>query len=92
MAGNLPLPNVRETELNGSNSNLRNGNNNMITSNVLPETGFVRLPTILQMFPVGKSSWWLGVKSGKYPQPVKLGPRTTAWRVQDVRALIEAIK
>jgi predicted DNA-binding transcriptional regulator AlpA len=57
--------------------------------NTLPETGFIRLPIILRVFPVGKSTWWAGVKEGRYPQPVKLGPRITAWRVDDIRALIE---
>lgn len=64
----------------------------------LPETGFLRLPQIIgnpkaeppipALYPVGKSSWWNGVKSGRYPQPVKLGPRVTAWRVEDIRTLI----
>jgi len=55
-----------------------------------PETGFVRLSTLLQVIPVSKSTWWAGVKSGRYPQPVRtLGPRITAWRVEDIRALIE---
>ena len=43
----------------------------------------------LKVFPVGKSTWWAKVKAGEYPQPVKLGPRTTAWRVEDIRALLE---
>lgn len=55
----------------------------------LPQVGFVRLPTILAVFPVSRSSWWAGVKSGKYPPAVKLGPRTTAWRVEAIRQLIE---
>ncbi len=56
----------------------------------LPETGFVRLPTLLQLIPVSKSTWWAGVKSGRYPQPVRtLGQRITAWRVEDIRALIQ---
>ena len=38
---------------------------------ILPETGFVRLPTILTIFPVSKSTWWAGVKAKIYPQPVK---------------------
>ncbi len=57
----------------------------------LPATGFVRLPAILGPagpIPVSKSTWWDGVRSGRYPQPVKLGPRITAWRVEDIRALI----
>jgi prophage regulatory protein len=57
----------------------------------LPETGFVRLTTVMQVFPVGKSTWWDGVKNGRFPKPVKLGPRTTAWRVEDIRALIATI-
>jgi len=57
----------------------------------LPETGFLRLPQVLAFIPVGKSTWWAGVKSGRYPQPVKsLGQRVTCWRVEDIRKLIEA--
>lgn len=58
----------------------------------LPKTGFVRLPSILAPLgpiPVSKSTWWAGVKTGRFPGPVKLGPRITTWRVEDIRALIE---
>jgi prophage regulatory protein len=58
----------------------------------LPKTGFVRLAAILAPagpIPVGRSTWWAGVKSGRFPKPVKLGPRTTAWKVEDIRDLIE---
>ena len=65
----------------------------------LPEVGYLRLvhiigdqtrpPPVLPLIPVSKSTWWDGVRSGRYPQPVKLGPRITAWRVEDIRALIE---
>ena len=57
-----------------------------------PKTGFLRLASILAPngpIPVGRSTWWAGVKVGRFPKPVKLGPRTTAWRVEDIRALIE---
>jgi hypothetical protein len=57
-----------------------------------PETGFVRLASILGPrgpIPVSKSTWWAGVKSGRFPQPVKLSPRITAWRVEDIRKLID---
>jgi prophage regulatory protein len=66
----------------------------------LPETGYLRLPQIIgdrsaeppipAVIPVSKSTWWEGVKSGRFPKPVKLGPRITAWRVEDIRALIDA--
>ena len=57
----------------------------------LPETGFVRLPQILDVIPVSRSTWWAGVKQGKYPAAVKLGANTTAWKVEDIRALIEKL-
>lgn len=55
----------------------------------LPETGFVRLPDVLKVYPVSKSTWWAGVKEGRYPKPVKLGPKITAWRAEDIRTLID---
>ena len=58
----------------------------------LPRAGLVRLASILAPegpIPVGRSTWWAGVKSGRFPKPVKLGPRTTVWRVEDIRSLIE---
>jgi len=55
----------------------------------LPETGFLRLNQIIgnpktntpipPLIPVSRSTWWAGVKDGRFPTPVKLGPRTTAW-------------
>lgn len=58
----------------------------------LHNAGFLRLPQVLSVYPVSRSAWWAGIKAGKYPSPVKLGPRTTAWRVDDIRVLIEATK
>ena len=57
----------------------------------LPETGFLRLRAIVAPdgpIPVGKSTWWQGVRDGRFPKPVKLGPKTTAWRVEVIRALL----
>ena len=70
-------------------------------SHQLPEIGFLRLsqiigdatakPPIPSIIPVKKSCWWDGVKTGRFPKPVKLGPRVTAWRVEDIRALIASV-
>lgn len=57
----------------------------------LPQTGFVRLKQILAPrgpIPVSKSTWWAGVKDGRFPKPMKLGSRVTVWRVEDIRTLI----
>jgi predicted DNA-binding transcriptional regulator AlpA len=61
----------------------------MKKQSILPEVGFVRLPTVLALIPISKSAWWAGIKEGRFPKPVKLGLRTTAWRVEDIRTLIE---
>lgn len=47
-------------------------------------------PPIPAIIPVSKSHWWAGVKTGRYPKAIKLGPRVTVWRVRDIRALISA--
>ncbi|MCM0083941.1 AlpA family phage regulatory protein [Geomonas sp. Red32] len=57
-------------------------------SNELPLTGLVRLSTVLQFIPVSKSTWWEGVRTGRFPQPIKLGPRTTCWRAADISKMI----
>lgn len=57
----------------------------------IPKTGFVRLPQVLRVIPVGKTCWWDGVKSGRYPKPVKLSARCTAWRAEDIHRLIDEI-
>lgn len=71
---------------------------------ILPLTGYVRLSQIVgapgdleadppklpipAIIPVSKSTWWSGVKSGRFPKSVKLGPRTTCWRISDIKVLI----
>jgi predicted DNA-binding transcriptional regulator AlpA len=50
------------------------------------------IPPIPPLLPIGKTAWWAGVKSGKYPKPVKLGPRTTAWPVDAIRDLLSRLE
>ncbi|QJW98465.1 helix-turn-helix transcriptional regulator [Frigoriglobus tundricola] len=57
----------------------------------IPELGFLRLTQVLGVIPVGKTCWWEGVRSGRYPKPVKLSARCTAWRVEDIRELINTL-
>ena len=57
----------------------------------IPTTGFLRLPQVLEIVPISKSAWWEGCKSGRFPKPVKLGPRTAAWKAEDIMALVKAI-
>jgi predicted DNA-binding transcriptional regulator AlpA len=64
----------------------------------LPETGFLRLKQIIgdkekripALIPVCASTWWAGVKQGRYPKPIKISPKVTVWRVEDICALIKS--
>lgn len=55
-----------------------------------PET-LVKLPKVLQRFPVSKSDWYAGIRDGKYPKPVKLGARSVAWKSSDIDNLIASL-
>ena len=57
----------------------------------IPSTGFLRLPQVLAIIPISKSVWWEGCKTGRFPKPIKLGPRTTAWRTEDIAALVKRL-
>jgi len=57
----------------------------------LPSTGYVRLPTVLHHIPVSKSTWWDGVQKGRFPKPIKLSERCTAWRAEDIHTLIKTL-
>ena len=57
----------------------------------IPETGFLRLRQVQRFIPVGKTCWWEGVRSGRFPKPVKLSARCTAWRAEDIRELVKRI-
>ena len=48
-------------------------------------------PPIPAIIPISKSSWWNGIKSGRYPKPIKLGENTTVWKENDIRKLVEKL-
>jgi predicted DNA-binding transcriptional regulator AlpA len=55
---------------------------------ILPDIGFVRLPSVLRRIPVSKSTWYAGIKSGKYPKPYKISDDASGWDVDDIRRCI----
>jgi prophage regulatory protein len=81
-------------------TNITKKTEQQVEVNALPQYGLLRLWQILgnrrkgipPIIPVSKSTWWAGVKSGKYPKPVKLSARCTCWYVEDIRTLMERIK
>jgi predicted DNA-binding transcriptional regulator AlpA len=65
---------------------------NSRTRIALPEDddALVRLPTVLGVFPVGETTWWNGIKAGKYPRPIRISSRVNAWKVGSIRKLLAA--
>ncbi|MEJ1935477.1 AlpA family phage regulatory protein [Nostoc sp. NIES-2111] len=60
-----------------------------------PGTALLRVDKIVSpagILPIARSTWWKGVADGRYPKPVKLGPRITAWRADDIRALLDGVE
>lgn len=60
--------------------------------------GFLRLPQIIgnpkanppipPLIPVSRATFWKWVATGKAPKPVKLGPKISTWRVEDIQVFI----
>ncbi|WP_445989677.1 helix-turn-helix transcriptional regulator [Chromobacterium haemolyticum] len=52
---------------------------------------FLRLPEVLAIIPVSRATWYEGIKKGRFPAPVKLGPRVSLWRRSDIEQLVASI-
>ena len=73
---------------------------NPTSYNPIPETGYIRLAQILgspkagitPIIPVSKSTWYQGVKSGKYPKPSKISERCSAYLRSDIIELLNKLK
>jgi prophage regulatory protein len=67
----------------------RDMSSNLAPLGSLPTTGYVRQSQLIPaIFPFSSATLWRKVKAGIFPKPVKLGPRITAWRVEDIRDFI----
>lgn len=77
------------------NQHTESSNNEKFQTNRLPFEGFLRLKQIIGdkespgIIPLAKSTWWAGVKTGRFPKPIKLSPRITVWRISDIRKLFQ---
>ena len=50
-----------------------------------------RCKGILGMIPVSRATWYAGVKSGRFPKPIKHGG-IAMWRVEEIQALIAQLR
>lgn len=58
----------------------------------LTHSGFLRLKGVQTKIPVSRATWYAGIKSGKYPKPIKLSEGVSVWRVSDIEALCQQIE
>jgi prophage regulatory protein len=59
----------------------------------MPQTKYVRQSQLIPaIFPFSSATLWRKVKAGTFPRPVKLGPRITAWSVEDIREWVETLR
>ncbi|WP_336485194.1 helix-turn-helix transcriptional regulator [Methylobacterium nigriterrae] len=65
----------------------RGSKKKLSTSNNIPR--LLRLTEVLSLVPVSRSTWWAGVRSKRFPQPIKLGPKITAWKSDEILAVIQ---
>ena len=72
--------------------------NSLLTLSPLPVTGYIRQSQLVRdpkqpdkavLLPFSSATLWRKVKTGEFPQPVKLSARVTAWKVEDVRVWME---
>ena len=63
-------------------------------------SGFLRLSWIigdatkgiLPLIPVSRATWYAGIKSGKYPKPIRLSEGVSVWRTSDIDSLCQQIE
>ena len=60
------------------------------TKLTLPEIGYVRPKQVSYIMGVSRATLYNWIKSGKLPEPRKLGVRMVAWPVEVIRAKIDS--
>lgn len=46
-------------------------------------------PPIPAIIPVSRSQWYRMLKDGRAPAPIRLGPRTSCYKISDILAMCE---
>ena len=65
----------------------QNPTDSLVAFDELPDSGFVRLGQLLSsaVIPFSATTTWRRVREGTFPQPVRVSPQITAWRVGEIR-------
>ena len=64
---------------------------NKIDRTTIPIDPLLRLPQVLAIVPISRSTWWQWVSIGKAPKGIKLGEKTTAWRQSSIQKFVDSL-
>ncbi|QJC56626.1 hypothetical protein HC248_01934 [Polaromonas vacuolata] len=62
------------------------------TLSISPSDALLRLPQVLLLYPISRSAWFAGIKTGRFPSSVKISTRSVAWRSSDIKVLVDSLK
>jgi prophage regulatory protein len=75
-----------------SNSHAKPRNKITYTASPLPPEGVVRLPSVIAVLGISKTSFLNGVKDGKYPAGKLISARCRVWPVKEIRDLLASLE
>jgi prophage regulatory protein len=55
-----------------------------------PQRLLARLPTVIELTGLGRSTIYRWIAEGTFPSPVRLGPRAIAWRWADLELWMQS--
>lgn len=55
----------------------------------LPDSSMLSLDEVLTLLRISRSSWYGGLKTGKFPKAVYIGPNSPRWRCGTIRSVAE---
>ena len=50
---------------------------------------YLRLKSVLELIPVGRSTWYRWIQYGIAPQPTKISLRVAAWKAKEIKDLLD---
>jgi prophage regulatory protein len=51
----------------------------------------LRIPQVIELTGLKKTSLYLMIKSGKFPRPVRIGKRAVGWKLSDLKEWLERL-
>jgi prophage regulatory protein len=56
------------------------------------DSGILRLPSVIKLTGLSRSSIYVRIAQGSFPRQVSLGPRAVGWRSADIQKWLEELQ